>query len=121
MRVPDIATDSLNPSGATTGLFSVATGTVGVPLLKSYTNARPVLSASVSSSKAPTTTCVPEIATECPNQSPAAGAGSLTVRTGTVGLPLLRSYTCALPEFIAPVSSYRAPTTTRVPEIATDQ
>ena len=101
------------------GLFNVATGTVGVPPLRSYTYALPASLAPVSSPFAPTTTRVPEIATELPKESLAAGPGLFNVATGTVGVPPLdhthtRSRRRSLPCHPA------APTTTRVPEIATE-
>jgi hypothetical protein len=85
--------------------MSVATGTVGVPLERSYTNALPALVAPVLSSGAPTTTRLPEIAIEWPKVEVGHGPGSFSVATGTVGVALARSYTYALPASNAFVSS----------------
>jgi len=58
-------------------LAGAATGTAGVPVLRSYTYALPASFAPVSSRITPITTRVPEIATDQPNESPEAGLGLL--------------------------------------------
>ena len=81
-----MATDSpkLSPaSGA--GLFNVALGVVGERSESAKTYALPAFDAPVSSPGAPTATCKPVVATECPNRSNAAGVGLGIVRVGTVG------------------------------------
>src|SRR5436190_21640326 len=105
-RSPRIATARPKLSSASgVGLFRVWVGTAGVPLLMSYTYTLPASAAPVSSPTAPTATLVPEIATENPKYPCAVGLGLLIVVTGTVGDPLLRSNTYALPASAAPVLS----------------
>src|SRR5262245_11690455 len=91
-RVPETADAVPNRSlNAGLGLLSMAVGTVGVALARSYTYALPASVALVSSNQAPTTTRVPEMATEKPNWSPSPGFGLLSVAAGTVGVALARS------------------------------
>ncbi len=70
------------------------------------------------SRNAPTTTRLPEIATEWPNSEMPTGLGLLSVVRST---PLAASNTYAVPAYCTePTLSHGAATTTRFPEIATD-
>src|SRR5437667_9242 len=87
------------------GLFSVVTR---APVVALNTYADPAFGAPASSSGAPTTSVLPETATETPNWSLNVGLGLFSVATR---VPVVASNTYADPESVAPVSSLQAPTT----------
>src|SRR5437870_3781222 len=96
------------------GLFNVA---VRAPVVALNTYADPAFVAPVSASRAPTTTTLPDIPTEQPNSSPVAGVGSFSV---AIRVPVVALNTNAEPEPIVPVWSPKAPTTTMLPDTATE-
>src|SRR5436190_7663366 len=98
MRVSDIAADhpkKLVPGYVGWGSSSVATGTVGVPLMRSYTHTLPIRSILTLLPRAPTATLVPETATDQPKRSPAVRPGLFIVAMGVAGVLLVRSYAYA--------------------------
>src|ERR1041385_9100313 len=86
------------------------------PKMKAAPRSKPL----VSSSGIPATTVVPSTATLVPNHEVEVGLGLTNVATGTVGAPLESSYTWARATLVAPPRTFLAPTTIRVPEMATE-
>src|SRR5438552_2769113 len=116
MVLPDTATEAPNPNPfAALGLFSVVTR---APVVALNMCANPAWPAAVSSSLAPTTTALPDTATELPTRSLLVGAGLCSVATRA---PVVALNTYADPAFAAPVSSSNAPTTTVLPDTATEK
>ena len=107
--------DSLSPG---IGLPTVATAVAGIALVRSKRYAEPASDAPVLSRGVPTITRVPEMPTEVPNASLIAGVGLFRWVTNAGG-EVPRSKTYARPESGRPVSFSAAPTTMRLPEIAT--
>src|SRR5438876_11040125 len=91
---------------------------VRAPVAALNTYADPAKVAPASFEAAPTTTVLPDTATEMPNISLVAGVGLFSV---AIKAPLVALNTYAEPASVAPVSSRGAPTATVFPGTAADR